>query len=183
MQAGWIEATPRENVVHEIAVNASIPVLERVDIDESKREHRCSYHRVEIVLCAMVEGDQPGHKGRNIFMPRADMVWNRPLRIAVMLADEATLLAKAELHEALVADHDALQAKKLLLVERHAARLTDGAAPPLDTILRWPFTFDHIAGLRIFQQQKCSRPRQQVLRNLADDRTSALLPVLRDEFI
>jgi hypothetical protein len=131
----------------------------------------------------LVEGDQPRYKRGNILVARADMVWDRPLRIVVVLADEAALLAEAELHETLIADHDALQAKKLLLVKRRAASLTDGAAPSLDTILRWPFTFDHIAGLRILQQQKCSRPRQQVLRNLADDRTSALLPVLRDEFI
>ncbi|WP_371817873.1 hypothetical protein [Bradyrhizobium sp. CCBAU 53421] len=80
-------------------------------------------------------------------MARADMVRNRPLRFAVMLADEAALLAKAEPHETLVADHDALQTKKFLLVERRSACLADGTAPSLDTILGRPFAFDHVAGL------------------------------------
>src|SRR5829696_6321384 len=116
-------------------------------------------------------------------MPGVNMVGNGPLRVSVVLTDKAAFLAEAHLHKALIADDDVLQAQKFLLIERRTARLADGTAPPLTTILWRPFSLDHVAGLRILQQKKRSRPREQVLRNCADDRARALLPVLRNKLI
>jgi hypothetical protein len=116
VHSGRIESASREDMMHQVSMYASVAVLERMNIDESKREDRRRDNGVEFVLGGMVERDQARHERGNIFMPRADMVRDRLLRIAVVLADEAAFLTEAESHETLVADNDALKPQKFLLV-------------------------------------------------------------------
>ena len=129
---------------------------------------------VEVIFGAVVESDQSSHERSNVFMPRADMIRNGALRVAVVLADKAAVLAEAELHETLVPDYNALQAKKLLLVERCASSFANGAAPSLNSILRRPFSFYHIARLRVLQQKEGGGAGKQILRYLAHDSARAL---------
>jgi len=42
------------------------------------------------------------------------MIGYRGVRLAIVLADEATNAAQAEMHEPLVADHDALEPQQLV---------------------------------------------------------------------
>src|SRR5215468_5054384 len=63
MYAGRIESASREHVVHEVAMNPSVAVFKRVDIDKPKgKDSRC-HHGVEFAFCAMVEGDQSPDEG------------------------------------------------------------------------------------------------------------------------
>ncbi|MEN3374834.1 MAG: hypothetical protein V7604_189 [Hyphomicrobiales bacterium] len=95
----------------------------------------------------MIEIDQSLDQHRKVRRARADMVRDRALRVAVVLADESVFLAQSQLHKALVADDDALQAQELILIERGASRFADRPPPMLDAVLRRPFAFDDIARL------------------------------------
>ncbi|MET4312667.1 hypothetical protein [Bradyrhizobium sp. RT4b] len=54
----------------------------------------------------LVSADQGG----DIFVARAGMIRDRSLRLAVVVADETSVGTDAELHEAIIADRDALHA-------------------------------------------------------------------------
>jgi hypothetical protein len=58
-------------------------------------------------------------------------------------------MTQAQTHIARVADHDALQAKQFVEVDRPAPRLADGPAPTLNTILRRMLALDGKAALRL----------------------------------
>ena len=105
-----VEAVPCENMVHQVSVNASVAVLERMYVDKSERQHGCRDDGIKIVLCGVIEDDQARHESSNIFMPRADMIRNGPLRIPVVLSNKAAFPPESKPHEAFVADHNALQA-------------------------------------------------------------------------
>src|SRR4051794_34680689 len=104
MQPGGIEPAPRQHMVHQIAMDSSVTVFERMDVDKPEREHRCGNNRVEIVFRGMIEGDQSRHQRGDIFMSRVDMIGTRPLRIAVMLTNKSAFLPESQLHKTLVAD-------------------------------------------------------------------------------
>ena len=57
-------------------------------------------------------------------------------RVAIMLTDEAAFVAQAEMHEARVANDDALQPQQFVEVDRTAAGFADGPAPALDAVMR-----------------------------------------------
>jgi hypothetical protein len=46
------------------------------------------------------------------------------------------------MHEALIADDDALQTEQLIKIKRDLAGLADRAAPALDAILGWVLALD-----------------------------------------
>ena len=52
-----IVAALRKHVMDEIAMEATISVLKRVDVDESKREDGCCHHRIKAQRSAAVEGN------------------------------------------------------------------------------------------------------------------------------
>ncbi|WP_201456078.1 hypothetical protein [Bradyrhizobium macuxiense] len=70
------------------------------------------------------------------------------MSVAIVLADKADFLSGSQSHKALVGDHDALEAQKLLLIERCATSIANRTTPPLNAILGRPFALDHVAGLR-----------------------------------
>ncbi len=57
MNAGRIVAATREDVMDEVAVNAAVAVLERMNIDESEGEHGGGDDGVQMLLGAPVESD------------------------------------------------------------------------------------------------------------------------------
>ena len=75
---------------------------------------QCGDHRIEGHRLLAVEGDHAVDEGREVLMPGADMIRDRRAGLAVVLAHEAALVAQAELHEAVVADDDLLQAQELV---------------------------------------------------------------------
>lgn len=78
-------------------------------------------------------------------MMRADMVRNGSLRLVVMLTDEPAFLPKAELHEMLITDDNAVQAQEHRLIERRPSCFADDPIPPLDKILRRLLAFHDAA--------------------------------------
>ncbi|MET4072157.1 hypothetical protein ABID58_006986 [Bradyrhizobium sp. S3.2.6] len=89
----------------------------------------------------MIKRDWSADQGGDIFVARADMIQDRSLRLAVVVADETSFGTEAELHEALIVDRDALHAQNLCLIERSPSRLPDDHSPSLDTVLRWSLAF------------------------------------------
>src|SRR5262249_55875540 len=55
--AGRIEAPLRQHMVDQVAVNAAVPVLEGMGINETESEDGSGDHRVQVLSGAAVEGD------------------------------------------------------------------------------------------------------------------------------
>ncbi|MCY1547857.1 hypothetical protein D9M68_839370 [compost metagenome] len=155
-------------MMDQIAVQSAVSVLERVDVDEAEVEGCGGENRIEVLCRAAVEGSQAVDQRRQIFVSGADMIGDRCARQPIMLADEATLGAQAEMDEARVADDDALQPLQFGAVYRPAAGFTDHLAPALDAILRRIFSLDLEARARILEQQECSGACKQVRRHFGD---------------
>src|ERR1051326_5548463 len=102
MHSGRIEAAPCEDMVHQVSVNTSVAVLERMNIDKPEREHGGRDDGVELLLCRLIESDQALHQGSKVLMPRAHMIRDWPLRLAVMFADKAVFVAIAQFHKTFV---------------------------------------------------------------------------------
>lgn len=116
-QPGRIEAPLRQHMVDQIAVEAAIPILERMDVDEAEGEDRCGEHRIEGKRRAAVECCQAADQRGEVLGPCTDVVGDGRSAHAIMRADEATFRAKAETHEAGIADDDTLQALQFRLVD------------------------------------------------------------------
>ena len=140
-------AAPRKNVMDEVAMNAPVTVLKRMNIDKPEGKHCGGDHGVQPFLGAPVKRDHSLHKGRKVLRARADMVGDRGVCVAVVFADEAAFSAQAQAHEPLVADDDALEPQEFVERERRASGLADRPAPALNATLRRSFAFDDIAGL------------------------------------
>ena len=108
MQPGWVKAPPRENMMHQISMDASIAIFKWVNIDEPEREHRRSDNRIEIFLRPMIEGYQSCHKRGNIVMARVNMIWDRLLRVWVVLTNEAAFAPESHFHKTLITNDDVL---------------------------------------------------------------------------
>src|SRR5690606_6420127 len=134
-----------EHVMDEIAMNAAVAVLERVNVNEAESKHCGCDHRVHSLRCAAIKSDHAVDEARQVFRPGADMMGQRHARFAIMLADEAAFPAQAELDEPLIADDDPLQTQKFLVIERPAPSLTNGSSPSLNAVLWRTFTFNCVA--------------------------------------
>ncbi len=97
-------------MVHQLSVNAAIAVLKAVDKDETEGQHGGGDDWIKLIFRRMIERDWSADQGGDIFVARADMIRDRSLRLAVVVADETSFGTEAELHEALIADRDALHA-------------------------------------------------------------------------
>lgn len=126
----------------QIAVQSTVSVLERVDVDEAEGESRGGEDRIEALCRAAVARGQAVDQRGQIFMSGADMIGDRCAGHAIMLADEAALDAQAEMNEARVADDNALQPLQFGAVYRPTAGFADHLAPALDAILRRIFSPD-----------------------------------------
>jgi hypothetical protein len=72
-QAGRCEFSLRQNVMDQVAVETSVAVLERMDMDETERRRPRLEHGVEFSLAhAFVRGDYPLHQGLQVLRARAD---------------------------------------------------------------------------------------------------------------
>ena len=96
--------------MYQISVHSAVAVLEGVDVDEAERQDRGGQHRVDLPRCATVEGCESIYQRGQILRFRTDVIGQRLLCLPVVHADKPALQAQAEMHEAGVADHDALQA-------------------------------------------------------------------------
>jgi hypothetical protein len=67
-----------------------------------------------------------------VLMTRADMIRDWRVTFTIALADESALLPKAQMHEAFIANDDALQPQQFVDIKRRAACLADGPAPALN---------------------------------------------------
>ncbi len=69
------------------------------------------------------------------------------MRFTIMLAQESTLIAEPELHEAGVPDHESLQPQQLFQIEPLTASLSDCPPPSLNAVLLRPLSFDRVTRL------------------------------------
>ena len=129
-------------MVDKVTVQASVSIRERVNVDKPESQDCGGKNCVKVRRSVSIEFNQSVDQGRQVFMPGADVVRQRHTRIAVAVADKAALIAQAQGYKAIVADDDALQAKKFVEIDRPPSGFADGAASVLDTILRWMLAFD-----------------------------------------
>ena len=167
--ARGIEPALRQHMVDEVAVQAAVAVLERMNIDKAEGQRGGRHNRVDFERRATVERRHAGDQRRQIFRPGADMVRQRHAGVAIMLADKPALLPQTQFDEARIADDDALQTQKLVQIDRTVSRLADGAAPALDAVLRRALSLNGVAGPGIFQEQESSGAGEQVARHLGHD--------------
>ena len=159
----------------------AVSVLERVDIDKAECENRRRHDRIELLRGLPVESDHALYESGQMFRSGADMAWYGHARFAVPFADETALVPQTETDEPGIADHDALQAQQFVEIDRLPAGLADGAAPPLDAVLRRMFTLDGETGPGVFQQQEGRRARQEVARDCCNGILRARAQVHGDE--
>src|SRR5260370_41342179 len=136
MDFGRVKPEQGENVMHQVAVDTEVVILEWVDKHESEGKHGCGNYRVHLLFGAAVERNHALNKGWQILGPRADVVGNGRTAVTVMLANEAAFLPQAKPDKALIADYDALQAQQFVKIKRCASRLADRPAPALYAVLR-----------------------------------------------
>ena len=162
MTPGGLKPRAARRLVDQVAVDAAVAILEGVDVDEPERQDGGGQHGIELPRRGPLEGDQAGGERWQIFRLGADVGRDRLLRLTIPVADEAAGAAQAELYEAGIADHDALQAAQFVEVERLPAGLADGLTPALHAIRGGALTLDGIARPRIVEQQESRGARQQV---------------------
>jgi hypothetical protein len=100
-----------------VAVKPAVSVLERMDINKAEGKDRRRNHRIDMLSCGAVEGDQAINERCKVFVPRTDMVWQRHAAIPVVLANKAAFNAQSQAYEAGVANHDPLQAQEFVKIE------------------------------------------------------------------
>ena len=96
------------------------------------------------------------------------MTWDRLAGLTIVLANEATFVAQSQANEAGIADETALEAEKLIEIQRGLACLTDRLTPTLDSASGRPFSLDGKAGLRVLQEQEGGGSGDNVRRNGCD---------------
>ena len=104
-------------MVDQISVLPSVPMLERMDVDEAECDD-C----VEISRGRPVEGDNPFDEIAEVFMARADVL-GEGSAVTIIFAHQSSLLAKPELNEAGIANDAALQAQEFIQALRAAGLL------------------------------------------------------------
>ena len=130
-----IEAVPGQNVVSQITVQPAVPVVKRMDIDKAEGENRCGDYRIELPSGYSVESGQSLYKLHQIIRSSADMVGDWCARLAVVLTDKAAFGPQTQTNKSVVSDHDALQMKEFVAIDRLPPGLADSAGPSLDAIL------------------------------------------------
>lgn len=151
-------------MVDEVAVDTAVPVIKRMDVDETEREHGRGDHRFQPQGWSTVERNHSVDQGRQVLGPGADVIGQRHARLAIMLAHEAAFVAKPQSHEARVGDDDPLQPEQLVPVQRLTSGLGNRPSPALDTVLGRMLAFDRIARTRILEEEKGRGAREQVAR-------------------
>ena len=160
-----IEAALSQNVMNQVAVQPSVSVLERVNVDEPERERRSREHGVEFTRRAVREGRHSADQRVEVAVRSAHVDRNRHPRAAVPLAHETAFRAKSRAHEARVSYYDTLEANQLLEIDGPPPGFSYGRSPSLDTALRRPFSLDDEARPRVLEQEKGGGADQQVARN------------------
>ena len=94
-------------MVDQIPVEPPIPVLEGVDVDETKGHNGGSDDGVEISCRSPVEGDEALDQGWEVFVAGADMI-GQGVAFTVMFSDKSPLVAKTKLNEARISNDDTL---------------------------------------------------------------------------
>ena len=181
--AGRVEAARRQDVMDEIAVDAAVAVLERVNEDEAEGQDRGGNDRIELRGLVRSKAIIPSIRdGRS--SARA-LIWSGigVRAVPVMLADKAAFRAQAQIDKAVVADDDLLQAQELVEIDRLAAGLADGAAPALHAVLRRVLAFDDVARAGILQQQERGGAREQIGRHIGGHFLGAVGEIERDELL
>lgn len=69
-------------------------------------------------LASICIGDEPINETFEVFGSGADKIGNGGIRVAISLADEASLSAPAHMHKAGIPDHNALQIDEFIAAER-----------------------------------------------------------------
>ena len=154
-----------------------------MDIDETECQDSGGENRIEVARRLPVECGQAIDQIGQVFRLRAYVVRERLLGVPSTFADESAFGPETELHEARIADHDALQALQFVDVERGLTGLPDRVAPALDAILRRLLTLYGKARSRVAEQQERSRARQHVTRYCRHDVACAGRQVQRDELV
>jgi hypothetical protein len=95
-------------MVDQIAVDASVSILKRMNVNEPERQRGGGDDSIETLCRSPVERRHALDQRGKILRTRADMVRQRLPRVTVMLADKTAFLAQAKLHKPRVSDHDGL---------------------------------------------------------------------------
>jgi hypothetical protein len=125
---GLCEFSLSQNVMDQAAVETSVAVLERVDLDETGSRRRRLEHGVELSLAyAFVRSDHTLHQWRQILGTCADEFRQR-ITVMISLAQENAVWPHAGTREARVLDQHGMQAHDFVKRQRVLSDLQHRAA-------------------------------------------------------
>src|SRR3990172_11606378 len=123
-----------QDMVDEAAVQATISVLQRVDIHETEGGGGGLQNGIKAGLAhPLVSFEQTLHKLGQVQGPRTDE-FRQGITIVIALTQEDTVWTKAWPHEPCLFDQDAVKAHDFIEAELGPASLHDGAAPTLQPV-------------------------------------------------
>jgi hypothetical protein len=100
--------------MYKVAVNATIPILERVDVDTTNCECRGGDRRIDGLPCTAIEGNQAINERRQSLVTRADMIGQRHARVAIVLTNKPSLVSQPEFDETRIANNHALESQEFV---------------------------------------------------------------------
>ena len=153
------------------AVQAAIPVRQRVDVDEAEGDDGGLQDRIDLFGIRqpqpVVAGVQRRHEVGNILGPRADELGQGVVAV-VPFAQKDPVVAIADRGQAIIADQDAVQAVDLGLIEGALAGLEHRASPALQAVDGRALAFDLETRAAVGQQHEACRTRHDMAARLAD---------------
>ena len=147
-------------MMKEPTVDAAIPVLEWVGVDEPECLDRRGDHWVHLApSSALIILHYSPDQRRQVFCACADVIGDRRLRLAIVFADETTLRPEAEADEACITNHDVLQRLERFHGKSSCTCRLNGLCPAPRAIGRGGFSFDTVGGATVAEQEKggCAR--------------------------
>ena len=89
-------------MVDQVAVDASVSVFKRVDVDKAKSENRSRDDGIKLPGGTLVKVNETLDERWEILSARVDVIRQRFTRNAIMFSDEPTLRSQTETNEACV---------------------------------------------------------------------------------
>ncbi len=179
--AGRAVAGRGEYVMNQPPMEPAVAIGKRMRVDEAERDRRGGCNGIAAATDrARGVLDHAEEQILEVLWPRADVIGNGFLGLAIVRADKPAFLPNAQRDEPRVSDHDTLKAFQLNDAEGTKAGFSNGLSPTSRARARRPFPLDRERRLGVVEEQEGGRACHQILAGAADDLTSTHVQVFGD---
>lgn len=155
-------------MVDQVAVQASVAVLKRMNIDEAESGRHGLQNRVESVgRRAAIRFDHRCQQAGKIVGARADK-FGQWITVMVSLAQEHAVGTETRPHKPCIFDENTVEANDFIQSEFVFARLQLGVSPALKPAARRPLAFYFETCAAVSQKHEARRARDQMRSTMAD---------------